>query len=83
MTISRKAAEVLGWYGMAAIALAYILVSFRVVPPNGVVYQILNLTGALGIIAISAVKRVRQSVILNVFWAAVAAAALITVAARG
>ena len=77
MTINKKVAEIAGWYGMVAIVLAYILVSFKVVPPDGVVYQLLNLTGAIGIITISVVKGVKQSAILNIFWALIAAIALI------
>ena len=78
--INRKVAEIAGWYGTIAIVLAYILVSFKAVPANGVVYQLLNLTGALGIITISVVKRVRQPAILNIFWALIAAVALIAFA---
>jgi len=74
------AAEIAGWYGTGAIVLAYILVSFNIVPAGGGAYQILNLTGAGGIIIIAAVKRVRQPLILNLFWAAIALIALIKIA---
>ena len=76
MVINRRAAEIAGWYGTSAIVLAYILVSFKVVPANGVIYQLLNLTGAIGIIIIAAVKNVKQSVVLNIFWAIIAVIAL-------
>jgi len=77
-TISTKMrfAEVGGWYGAGAIVLAYALVSFKAVPSDGVVYQLLNLTGAIGIIVISAIKGVRQSVALNIVWLVIAAVAL-------
>lgn len=68
--------ELAGWYGTAAILLAYILVSFDVLDADGVIFQILNLTGALGVIAIAAHKKVTQSVVLNIFWACVAIIAL-------
>jgi len=77
MANKRKLAEIVGWYGAIAIVLAYALVSFKLVSADGVVYQLLNLTGALGIIIISAIKKVRQSVTLNIFWAAIAAIALL------
>ncbi len=48
-----KLVEILGWYGTIAIVGAYALMSFSIVAPNGWFYQTLNLTGALGIIAIS------------------------------
>jgi hypothetical protein len=78
-TGSRAWAEIAGWYGTAAIVLAYILVSFDILPAGGGSYQLLNLTGALGIIAISAVKKVRQPLLLNLFWAGIATAALIKI----
>jgi hypothetical protein len=73
-------AEVVGWYGTSAIVLGYILVSFNIVPAGGGAYQLLNLSGALGIITISVVKKVRQSAILNIFWAAIATIALLRIA---
>lgn len=75
-------AEIAGWYGMTAIVLAYILVSFNILPAGGGAYQLLNLTGAFGIITISLVKRVRQSIILNIFWAGIAIVALLKLALR-
>ena len=69
-------AEIAGWYGTAAILLAYTLVSFDIVMSDSVWFQLLNLTGALGIIVIALHKHVKQSVVLNVFWATVAIIAL-------
>ena len=74
--MNRKFAEIVGWYGTVAIVGAYALVSFRVVSASGAPYQLLNLTGAIGIIIISALKGVRQSVVLNSFWALIAIIAL-------
>jgi hypothetical protein len=77
MSINRKVAELVGWYGAIAIVLAYAFVSFNVIPADGWVFQLLNLTGAFGIIVISLIKGVRQSVTLNIFWAVIAVVALI------
>jgi hypothetical protein len=74
---ARGFGEIAGWYGACAIVLAYFLVSFKVIRPDGLVYQLLNLTGAIGIIVISAIKGVRQSVVLNAFWAVIALIALL------
>lgn len=82
MTASRtktKAAEIIGWYGTAAIVSAYALVSFDVISADGWTFQLLNLTGALGIIVISTVKKVRQSVVLNLFWFAIALVAILRI----
>ena len=73
-----KLDEILGWYGTIAILLAYALVSFNIIS-SGLIFQILNVTGALGIIWISYKKEVFQSVTLNVFWAIIGAVALLKI----
>ena len=70
-------AEVVGWYGIGAILLAYTLVSFEAISASGVIFQLLNLTGAIGVIIIALHKNVMQSVALNIFWAGVAVVALL------
>lgn len=81
-TKNNRWTEAAGWYGTAAIILAYALVSFNVVPAGGAIYQLLNLTGALGIVAVVAAKKVHQPLLLNLFWAAIAAVALIRLVLR-
>jgi hypothetical protein len=73
-------AEIAGWYGALAIIAAYALVSFEIISSNGILYQVLNLTGALGVIVIAIHKRVTQSIVLNVFWSLVAVIALLRIA---
>lgn len=75
----RLFAEIAGWYGAVAILAAYALVSFNVISGHSLVFQLLNLTGALGVIVISLYKKVKQSVILNIFWAGVAIVALVRI----
>ena len=53
----RELEEMAGGYGAIAILLAYALVSFKVVTSNGYIYQLLNLTGAVGIVTILLVKK--------------------------
>lgn len=72
-----KLFEVFGWYGAAAILFAYALVSFSAIPANGWIYQLLNFTGAIGIMIISFIKQARQPALLNLVWAFVALVALI------
>ena len=69
--------EIAGWLGAGAIIAAYALVSFGLMQSDSIAYQLLNLLGAAGIIIISAVKHVRQTVLLNVFWAVIALSALV------
>lgn len=72
-------AEVLGWYGALAILFAYMLVSFSIISADGLAFQLLNLTGAAGMISIAIYKNVKQAVVLNIFWAGVATLALINI----
>ncbi len=78
----RQLAEIAGWYGAAAIVTAYALVSFDAISSGGWLFQFLNLTGAIGIIIISTVKKVRQSIVLNIFWAVIAVIALLKIILR-
>lgn len=76
MRITKRSIELLGWYGVSAIVTAYILVSFEIVAANSWQYQLLNLTGALGIIVDAVSKNDRQPAVLNIFWAVIALFAL-------
>jgi hypothetical protein len=60
--------EIFGWYGAIAILGAYALVSFSFITADGLIFQLLNLTGALGLLAIGYYKKVYQSVVLNIIW---------------
>lgn len=71
--------ELCGWYGMSALIVAYGLVSFDAITGNGLIYQLLNLTGGIGLIIVSLAKNVMQSVLLNVFWAAIGMIAIIKI----
>lgn len=71
--------EIFGWYGTIAIILAYGLVSFSVLPSSSIWYQVLNGTGALGVLSISFYKKAFQPAILNTIWAIVAIIAIINI----
>jgi uncharacterized YccA/Bax inhibitor family protein len=77
MITRKNAAEIFGWYGTIAILLAYALISFKIIKSDSLIYQLLNLSGALGIVTISAVKKVRQPAILNLAWAVIACIAIV------
>lgn len=64
--------NILGWYGAFAVLLAYILVNFQVLEPTSIIYLLLNLTGALGILVISYVDNAYQPAVLNLIWALIA-----------
>lgn len=68
--------EFSGWYGMSALITAYALVSFGVIDSDGLVYQLLNLSGAAGLLIVAASKGVPQAVLTNVFWALIGIVAI-------
>jgi hypothetical protein len=69
--------EVVGWYGPIAFIIGFALVSFGVIEARGYIFQLLNLTGGLSIIAISLSKKVYQSVVLNGFLVIIATITLV------
>jgi len=69
--------EIIGWYGTIVIVLAYALLSFGLITSNNLVYQILNCTGALGIVYISLKKKTYQPAVLNIVWILIAIIAMI------
>ncbi len=68
--------EIVGWYGTVAIVLAYLFVSLGMLDSKGLPYQVLNLSGAVGIVAISLRKKAFQPAVLNVVWAVIAMMAI-------
>ncbi|MGA2625966.1 MAG: hypothetical protein ABSF63_02760 [Candidatus Bathyarchaeia archaeon] len=75
--IRRTGVEILGWYGLIAVVIAYGSVSLNFVSPNTYVYQFLNLSGSVGLGLVAFVKRAYQNGVLNVVWGAIAVVALI------
>lgn len=75
--MKQRLIELFGWYGAVAIVLAFALSSFSLIKPTDLVYQILNLTGALGIVLVSFYKRAYQPAALNIIWTLIALVAII------
>jgi hypothetical protein len=73
----KTADEIIGWCGTAVIILAYALVSFGILSPQAVLYQVMNGAGALGVVHISLKKKAYQPGVLNIVWALIAAVAII------
>lgn len=68
----RRLIEFYGWCGMGAIVLGYALASFSVIEATGLAFQILNGTGALGIVMVSFYKKAYQPGVLNILWTLIA-----------
>lgn len=73
--------ELFGWYGVLAIVSAYILLNFSFISERSYSYQLLNLTGALGIISVSLQDKEYQEVVLNIIWATVALIGIVSLIA--
>lgn len=78
--MKHKAENIFGWYGVLAILLAYLLVSLNLIMAKSAAYQLLNLTGALGIVIEALSKKDTQPAVLNSVWAIIAIVALIRLA---
>ena len=77
--MQERVTEVFGWYGVAAIVLAYALANFDMLSVHSLWYILLNLTGALGVGVDAYCDRNYQPVVLNVVWFLIAAVALVQV----
>ncbi len=77
--MSKLLDESIGWYGVVAILTAYTLNSFNLLSSQSFPYQILNGTGALGIVYISLKRKDYQPGVLNIIWAIIALISLIRI----
>ncbi|MEK7545330.1 MAG: hypothetical protein AAB551_04340 [Patescibacteria group bacterium] len=68
--------EIIGWYGTVAIIAAFALVSFGFLEAKSLLYQILNGTGAIGIVYISLKRKAYQPAVLNIIWTVIAGVAI-------
>lgn len=66
--MKQKLIEILGWYGTVAIVGAYALSSFGILKSSDLIYQLFNLTGAIGVAIISFTKKAYQPGVLNIIW---------------
>lgn len=77
--MKRQLISIVGWYGVLAILAAYILVTNDILSAKSLPYQLLNLTGAVGIAVVAASRKDKQPVVLNIIWAIIAAVAIVQI----
>ena len=77
--MKERAIELFGWYGAVAVVTAYALMSFQVIDPYALSYQLLNVTGSLGILTVSLYKRAYQPAALNFVWVLISLGALLNI----
>ena len=63
-----KFTEISGWYGMIALIGAYGLASYGVFSAQSLEFQLLNITGSIGMMIVALSKGVMQAVVLNIIW---------------
>ena len=80
--MKNKLISIVGWYGVVATVGAYMLVSFSLVGATSLPYQILNLTGALGITIETYTKKDYQPFWLNLIWMIIALIAIVSILIR-
>ncbi len=80
-SMKKKIIEGFGWYGVVAIVGAYVLVSFNGLRSDQFLYQILNLTGAVGIVIDAVFAKNYQPAVINIVWFVVAAIAIVRILA--
>ena len=68
-----------GWYGALATLSAYFMVSFGYASPRDMNYQLLNLSGAIGLGIICYFKRTYQPLFVNIVWSAIAILAIVNI----
>lgn len=71
-----RAIGIIGWYGVVATIAAYLCVSFLILSPTSMLYQLLNFTGALGVTIETFFRKDYQPFWLNLVWALIALAAI-------
>ena len=75
-------ADALGWVGAVALLLAYALVSFRKLSPQGKTYQALNIFGSFLLIINTAYHQAYPSTAVNVIWIVIAVVSLLGAGGR-
>ena len=71
--------DILGWIGSVEVIVAYGLNSYQKISSNSWVFQVLNLTGGIFLVANTVYYGAYPSTFINVVWAVIAATALITI----
>lgn len=71
--------EIIGWGGAILVVIGFALVSFEVITPRDLAYQIINIIGATGVLVNAFHKRDYPSGGLNLVFALIAAGALVRI----
>lgn len=71
--------DAIGWLGAIASLAAYFSVSFGLLHPRDLSYQLLNLAGAVGLGTICYFRRTYQPFVVNLIWGVIAVLAIVNI----
>lgn len=71
--------DIIGWIGSVAVIVAYGLNSYQRIKSDSTMFQILNLTGGIFLIANTIYYGAFPSTFINIVWVLIAGAALISI----
>ncbi len=71
--------EIIGWIGAVEVIIAYALNSNGKLKSDSVIFQMLNLTGAVFLIANTWYNAAYPSMVINIIWTAIAIGALVRI----
>jgi hypothetical protein len=71
--------ETIGWIGAVEVIIAYALTSNGTLPSDSATFQLLNLTGAIFLIANTWYNKAYPSMVINIVWTVIAIAALVNI----
>lgn len=78
-SVSKLIENTVGWYGAIATLTAYLLISAGVLHGRDLSYQLLNLTGAIGLATICYFKKTYQPLFVNIIWSLIAIIAIVDI----
>jgi len=74
--------DILGWIGAIEVIIAYVLVSSGKMTGESIIYQLLNLTGAVLLIVQTLYKQAYPSAFVNIIWTIIAAYSIVKIAGK-
>ncbi|WP_299551537.1 hypothetical protein [Seonamhaeicola sp.] len=71
--------EIIGWLGSASYLISYFLLSINKLKSNSVTYQLMNVIGAICLIASAYSSKDRPNLFTNLVWMCIGITAIITI----
>ena len=68
----KKFIEIIGWIGAVEVIIAYALNSYGGLTSDSTIFQLLNLTGAIFLIANTWYNKAYPSMVINIIWTVIA-----------